>query len=167
MRAGSLKLEGVAFSIEYPLVEVDVVGIVKGQIPTGLQLSSEHPPPLNSQVLENLGEEEALGVVHQARVWVAHIIQRCVCATSREILQDALDECSSIVQVLGIASDAPRVEVALHDLGAEVVVRSARIPAVLVVELHIFSGRTAIASKVAVAGNETKRLWTNARPDGG
>ena len=78
-----------------------------------------------TQILHDLREEEALRVVDESAIGVAHVIDPRVRAVYGEVLLDAVRGRCRALEVLRVARDAPRVEVRLEHLRPQDVVRAA------------------------------------------
>lgn len=135
------------------VVDANVVRVVERQV----------------EVLHDLGEPEALRVVDKV-VRVRRLVRVGDIPDAREArrraeeLLEARGGCRRAIEELGVARDAPRVEVALQDLRALQIVRRARLDeeAVLVVEGEVVCGHSLVCNVPPV-----REVGERFRPDAG
>lgn len=122
---------------------------------------------MHSQILEHLGEPEALGVVNEVvvvvgLVRVADIPDAPKAGRCAQVRLEALDGRCGAIEVLGVAGHTERIEVRLENLGAEVVVGGALIDEeAMLVEKGSAAGRELLSREVAFVGEEREGLRTN------
>lgn len=123
-----------------------------------------HQRGRHAQILEHLREPEALHVVDERRVRRVHVVDRRVRHWRLQVHLEALERGSRAVEVLGVARDAPRVEVGLEHLGPHVVVLRAGLDeeSVALVECDV-AGRRARVGVVPVGREVGDGLGADAR----
>lgn len=115
------------------------------------------------EVLEDLREPEALHVVDERRVRRVDVVDARVRDGRGQVREEGVDRIRGALHVLGVARHAPRVEVGLEHLRAQVVVRVARLDEepMSLVEREVPVGRRG-TSVVAVGREVGKDLWADA-----
>jgi len=130
------RLERMALGVKDPFIKTDVRRVVKSKI----------------QVLQHFCEPEALHVINFARGLGVDIIDASERNGSRKEFIEAIDSSSSTVQVLGIASDSPCVEVRFEDFRAEDIIGTSDVKAMLIIERCLCSIWTVTAREAAIRG---------------
>ena len=67
----------------------------------------------HSQVLENFGEPEALHVIDFGGILIVDVPDTRVCNICRQVLLETANGTSCVIQVLGITSHTPSIEIRL------------------------------------------------------
>ena len=120
-----------------------------------------------SQVLENFSIPEALCVVYEIAVrlnGIADIPYACISDGGGQELLKAADSGCGSVEILGVTSGAPRVEVGLQNLRSKIVVVCAGLDeeTVLIEESEVIV-RDGLAGVVSLVREVGKRLHANTR----
>jgi hypothetical protein len=112
------------------------------------------------QILQHLREPKALHVIIFSRNDVIHINYTCERVIDSQILCERIRSCFGSVDVFGVTSGAPGVEVGLEDFGAEDVVWGWDVETILVVEGLLVVG-DGVAGEGAVVGDEAEDFWAD------
>lgn len=147
-------------------VDADVLWVVEGK---EAELRDERTAQYikhaeNSQVFHHLSKEETLRVINEARVHLRHIVDtRKSLVHLRELIQ-RVRRGARTLDVLDVASDSERVEVALEHLGTEDVVGAAveDVEAVLSVERKVACVRRVTTREVSVGGDPCESFGADA-----
>jgi hypothetical protein len=127
--------------------------------------SKSHRSAGDSQVLQHFSEPEALHVIDCGRGLRVNVVDASERNSGRQVFVEAIHGGGSAVQIFGIASDSPSVEVGFEDLRTEDIVWASHVEAVLLVKRCLFGGRGTITSEVAIRRFEGEWFRANASPD--
>lgn len=114
-----------------------------------------------SQVLEDLGEPETFHVIDFFGNHIVNIVDTSVCNSCRQILLEADSGTDCVVEVLGITSRTPSIEVRLKDFRTKNVVGSGNIEAMRIIEIELLLTRSSVASEVSVARDVCETFRAN------
>jgi hypothetical protein len=117
----------------------------------------------HSQILEYFSEPETFHVIDFGGIRVVNVVNTCIRNTCRQVLLKAFSSIGCSVQVLGITSHTPSIEVRLKHFRTKDVVWIGDVKAMLVVKSELLIVRGRAASVAAVAGHVCENFRTNAR----
>lgn len=115
-----------------------------------------------SQVLEYFSEPETFHVIDFSGILVVDVVETCVCNSCGQVLLEAANGTSCVVQVLGITSHTPSVEIRLKDFRTKNVVGIGDVKTMLIVKRELLFVRGRTASVVSVIRYVCESFRTNA-----